>query len=55
MHLIGSINEQGDISSSGPNYHYYAYPLFGTNRPPSDDTKSLDEILAYVIQMRQNR
>src|SRR5262249_24955256 len=52
-HLIRSINEQGDFSSSGPNYHYYAYPLIGTNRPPSDDTKTLDEMLAYVVQMRQ--
>lgn len=55
VHLFGSINEKGDFSSSGPNYHYYAYPLIGTNRPPSDETKTLDEMLAYVVQMRQLR
>jgi hypothetical protein len=54
-HLIRSINNQGTFSPSGPNYHYHPYPLIGTNRPPSDDTKSLDEMLAYVVQMRQNR
>lgn len=31
--LIGSINDQGDFSSSGPRYHYYADHLIGTNRP----------------------
>ena len=53
--LIRSINEQGDFSSGGPNYHYYAYPLIGTNRPPSDDTKTLDEMLAYVLEIRKHR
>jgi hypothetical protein len=50
--LIGSINDQGDFSTSGPSYHYYAWPLIGTNRPPSEDTKTLDEMLEYVAQLR---
>ncbi len=54
VELIRSINDQADFSSSGPNYHYYVYPLIGTNRPPSDDNKTLDEMLAYVLQMRQH-
>ena len=54
-HLIRSINDQGDFSSSGPSFHYYAYPLIGTNRPPSDDTKTLDEMLTYVLEIRKQR
>lgn len=50
--LIRSINDQGDFSSNGPNFHYYAYPLIGTNRPPSEDTKTLDEMLAEAVHTR---
>lgn len=55
MDLIGSINTQGDFSTSGPNYNYYAWPLIGTNRPPYADTNTLDEMLTYVVQMREHR
>jgi hypothetical protein len=55
VELIRSINDQGDFSSSGPNYHYFAWPLIGTNRPPSDDTNTLDEMLAYTLQLREHR
>lgn len=53
-YLVGSINDQGDFSTGGPNYHYLAYPLIGTNRPPSDDTKTLEEMLAYVVEIREH-
>jgi hypothetical protein len=53
-YLVGSINDQGDFSTSGPNYHYFAYPLIGTNRPPSEDTKTLEEMLAYVVEIREH-
>lgn len=53
--LLRSINDQGDFSVTGPNYHYFAYPLIGTNRPPNDDTKTLDEMLVYVVEMRHHR
>jgi hypothetical protein len=52
--LIGSINDQGDFSPSGPKYHYYAYHLIGTNRPPSD-TQTLQEMLAAAIETRKSR
>ena len=54
VELIRSINDQGDFSSSGPNYHYFAWPLIGTNRPLADDTKTLDEMLEYVVAIRQH-
>jgi hypothetical protein len=33
VELIRSINDQGDFSSNGPTYHYFAYPLIGTRCP----------------------
>lgn len=53
--LVRSINDQGDFSEGGPNVHYYAYPLVGTNRPPSQDNKSFEEILQYVERMRASQ
>lgn len=53
--LIGSINDQGDFSSTGPKLHYYAYPLIGTNRPPSHDTKTLEDMLEHAVQALQGR
>lgn len=50
--LTRSINDQGDFSSTGPRFHYYAYPLIGTNRPPEQDTKTLSEMVEYVVQVR---
>lgn len=53
--LIRSINDQGDFSPDGPRYHYYAYPLIGTNRPPENDTKTLDEMIVSAAAARQRR
>ena len=53
--LIRSINEQGDFSSKDIKLHYYAYPLIGTNRPPDRDTKTLEQMLEYVVSLREER
>ena len=50
--LSRSINDQGDVSKDGPNFHYYAHPLIGTNRPPGLDVKTLEEMLADATQLR---
>lgn len=52
--LIRSINDQGDFSPNGPRYHYFAFPLIGTNRPPEDDTKTLDEMLLSIAEIRKD-
>lgn len=44
--LVRSINDQGDWSENGPQVHYYAYSLIGTNRAPAKDPRSLEEILS---------
>jgi hypothetical protein len=50
--LIRSINDQIGPPTAGVSVHYYAYPLIGTNRPPGDDTKTLEEMLEYTIKVR---
>ena len=50
--LIRSINDQDDFSATAPELHFYAYPLIGTNRPPENDTNTLEDMLSAAIQAR---
>jgi len=50
--LVRSINDQGNFSSDGPSSHYYAYPLIPTNCSPSEDAKTLEDMLEDAIRMR---
>jgi hypothetical protein len=48
--LHRSINDQGNFSSDSPRVHCFAYPLIPTNCPPTEDAKTLEDMLKDAIR-----
>lgn len=48
--LHRSINDQGNFSSDGPRVHCFAYPLIPTNCPPTEDAKTLEDMLKDAMR-----
>jgi hypothetical protein len=51
--LISAINDQGDFSLDGPRVHHYADPYIGTNRSPSTNNRTLEQLLAAARRGRR--